>query len=166
MRQESYDTSSELMATLKANRGGGVAIYAKENITMEIEELPVKNIECMMCKICNGQYRLVLIYRPSIYATAFFIRNLQCLLQHISNLKDVEGTILMGDLNENALTTKGAISLLMEHHGFKQKVSAATTEAGTLIDHIYTYGNVHGVFSVMPTYYSFHEAIVGKITLK
>ena len=137
-RGDSYDDSSELMTTLKGNRGGGVAIYSKKSIAIEIEEIPVKNIEGIMCKICNGKYRLILIYRPSMYATAPFIKNLVCLVQHVSHLKDVEGTIFMGDFNENVLTTKGAISLLMDHHGLKQKVSAATTEAGTLLDHIYT----------------------------
>ena len=164
-REDSYDENSELMATLRGNRGGGVAIYSKESMAIEIEEIPVKNIEGMMCKICNGKYRLILIYRPSMYTTAHFMKNLVCLVQHVSHLKDVEGTIFMGDFNENVLTTKGAISLLMERHGLKQKISAATTEAGTLLDHIYTYGNVHGAFSVMPTYYSFHEAIVCKLTL-
>ena len=165
IRDNSYDESSELMATLKGNRGGGVAIYSKESMAIEIEEFPVKNIEGMMCKICNGRYRLILIYRPSMYATAPFIKNLVCLLHHVSNLKDVEGTIFMGDFNENVLTAKGAISLLMDRHGLKQQVSAATTEAGTLLDHIYTHGNVHGAFSVMPTYYSFHDAVICKLTL-
>ena len=100
-----------------------------------------------------------------MYATAPFIKNLVRLVQHVVHLKDVKGTIFMGDFNENVLTTKGAISMLMDRHGLKLKVSAATTEAGTLLDHIYTYGNVHGAFSVMPTYYSFHDAIVCKLTL-
>ena len=95
------------MATLKGNRGGGVAIYSKESMAIEIEEFPVKNIEGMMCKICNGRYRLILIYIPSMYATAPFIKNLVCLVHHVSNLKDVEGTIFMGDFNENVLTAKG-----------------------------------------------------------
>ena len=91
------------MATLKGNRGGGVAIYSKESMAIEIEEIHVKNIEGMMCKICNGKYRLILIYRPSMYATAPFIKNLVGLVQHVRHLKDVEGTIIMGDFNENIL---------------------------------------------------------------
>ena len=106
-RRDSYDESSELMATLKGNRGGGVAIYSKESMTIEIEEIPVKNIEGMMCKICNSKYRVILIYRPSMYATAPFIKNLVCLVQHVIHLKDVEGTIFMGDFNEKCFNNKG-----------------------------------------------------------
>ena len=51
----------------------------------------------------------------------------------------------------------------MQHHGYKQCVTDATTENGTLIDHVYV-RNIESVCAtVIPTYYSYHEGV--RITL-
>ena len=163
LREDSYDGNSGITSKLRGSRGGGVAIYVRTGMKVEIEQFPTKNIEGMMCTICEGKVRLVVIYRPSVYNIATFTCNLVNVLQYVGQLSDTEGTIIMGDFNENALSTRGSIQMVMERHGFQQTISSATTEDGTLIDHVYIAGNVEGTFSVMPTYYSYHDAVVSKI---
>ena len=164
-RKDCYEATSDQMSKLRKSRGGGVAMYIRTGMSIEIERFPVRNMEGMMCKICQGKIRLILIYRPSVYAIDNFICNLVNLLQHVGQPSDIHGTIVMGDFNENILITRGRIQILMERHGFQQTITSVTTEQGTLIDHVYISGKVQGTFSVMPTYYSYHEAIVSKIII-
>ena len=164
-RKDSYEATSEEMSKLRRSRGGGVAMYIRTSMSIEIEHFPVRNIEGMMCRICEEKIRLILIYRPSVYSLDNFICNLVNLLQYIGQLSDINGTIVMGDFNENVLMTRGRIQIVMERHGFQQTITSVTTEQGTLIDHVYISGKVQGTFSVMPTYYSYHEAIVSKIAI-
>ena len=159
-REDSYDASSKTTSDLKGSLGGGIAMYVKDGLFIETEHLPVKNIEGLMCKILDGSICLVLIYRPPKYPVSIFKCHLTQLLQAVSRIKDIKGTIIMGDFNENALTTNGPIKMLMEHHGYQQKVFTATTEDGTLIDHVYISGSVKGSYTVVPTYYSYHEAVM------
>ena len=164
-RKDSYEANSEEMSTLRGSRGGGVAMYIRTGMSIEIERFPIKNIEGMMCKICEEKIRLILIYRPSVYSLDQFICNIVNLLQYTGQLSDTNGTIVMGDFNENVLITRGRIQMVMERHGFKQTITSVTTEDGTLIDHVYISGKVQGTFSVMPTYWSYHEAIVSRIEI-
>ena len=164
-RKESYEASSEEMSKHRSSRGGGVAMYIRTGMSIEIERFPVRNIEGMMCKICEEKIRLILIYRPSVYSLDYFICNLVNLLQYIGQLSDINGTIVMGDFNENVLITRGRIQSVMERHGFQQTITSVTTEQGTLIDHVYISGKVQGSFSVIPTFYSYHEAILSKIEI-
>ena len=65
----------------------------------------------------------------------------------------------MGDFNEDILKQHSQIDILMQHHGYKQCVTDATTENGTLIDHVYV-RNIESVCTtVIPTYYSYHESV-------
>ncbi len=67
----------------------------------------------------------------------------------------------MGDFNEDVMNPRSSshVAKLMAEHNYKQCVTKATTEKGTLIDHVYARGieSVHTY--VMPTYYSYHEAV-------
>ena len=48
---------------------------------------------------------------------------------------------------------------MMSMNGYKQHVDTATTENGTLIDHVYSKGMNALEAEVIPVYYSYHEAI-------
>ncbi|VDI54290.1 Hypothetical predicted protein [Mytilus galloprovincialis] len=47
----------------------------------------------------------------------------------------------------------------MSSKGFRQLVSSPTTEGGTLIDHVYVKGCLDTQVAIIPTYYSYHEAL-------
>ena len=66
----------------------------------------------------------------------------------------------MGDFNDNLLDSHShVIDKLMQEQGYKQCVQDATTENGTLLDHVYVRGLDDIVTTVIPTYYSYHEAV-------
>lgn len=61
----------------------------------------------------------------------------QQLLNVITELERDSGTkVVKGDFNEDIFTSS-TIANLMEQHGYSQCVQKATTEKGTLIDHVY-----------------------------
>lgn len=66
---------------------------------------------------------------------------------------------IMGDFNEDILTTS-SIATLMELHGYSQHVQYPTTEKGTLIDHVYIKDAEHVTTEIVTTYYSYHEAVL------
>ena len=66
----------------------------------------------------------------------------------------------MGDFNEDLMKDNSSqVKKLMFSKGFKQHVLNATTENGTLIDHVYSKGLYTLQADVIPIYYSYHEAI-------
>ena len=67
------------------------------------------------------------------------------------------GKIIMGDFNENVFKST-TILQLFQKYGYKQIVTTATTDEGTLIDHVYVKG-ISVDIDVMPTYYSHHNAL-------
>ena len=163
-REDTYSAKTEMASQVSPSRGGGVAMYIRNGLDIEAQRLPVQNIEGLMCRICQGKICLILVYRPPQYSIVEFCRNLSSILHTMKQTKDIKGTVVLGDFNENVLVSKGVIQRLMENHGYTQIVSTATTENGTLIDHVYISENVKGTSTVMPTYYSDHEAI--SITLE
>ena len=66
--------------------------------------------------------------------------------------------IIFGDFNQNISKGSSSVKQLMERNGFQQMVTKATTDSGTLIDHVYTKG-VDVNVRVIPTYYSYHQAL-------
>ena len=158
-REDTYSAETEMASQISQSRGGGVAMYIRNGLDIEAQRLPVQNVEGLMCRICQGKICLILVYRPPQYSIVKFCRNLSSILHIIKQTPDIKGTVVLGDFNENVLVSKGVIQRLMENHGYTQIVSTATTENGTLIDHVYLSENVQGTTAVMPTYYSDHEAI-------
>ena len=65
----------------------------------------------------------------------------------------------MGDFNEDIFVLS-TITNLLEQHGYSQHVHTATTEKDTLIDHVYCKDAGDVTVEVVPTYFSFHEAIL------
>ncbi len=65
----------------------------------------------------------------------------------------------MGDFNENLLGNQSHVANLMQQQGYKQCVQDATTENGTLLDHVYVRGLDEIVATVIPTYYSYHKSV-------
>ena len=53
----------------------------------------------------------------------------------------------------------------MSTNGFSQLITFPTTEGGTTIDHVYVYGIQQNEINVslLPTYYSYHDAVIVKI---
>ena len=89
-------------------------------------------------------------------------RFLSLMEEFISNLPQIVPTIILGDFNDDLLTTLASSGLLqfMSSKGFSQVVQAPTTDSGSLLDHIYCndVGQDAYYVDVIDTYYSDHDA--------
>ncbi len=90
-----------------------------------------------------------------------FRENLINLINNMNRLPG--GKIIVGDFNEN-IFNKSSLHDVMQHFDFTQIVEKATTENGTLIDHVYAKDiDLNEIqIDIMPTYFSCHECIVLK----
>ena len=162
-RSESYDNTSEVSLKLKNSKGGGVAIYfqIKENASEII--LPVKNIE-VVALLLNQNIAVVTVYRSSAQPIDLFVSSLTDLIRFIK--ENYDKAIILGDFNEQT-DSCGPIQQYMNATGFTQFVTFPTTEGGTSIDHVYGFGIQQNEIdvSLLPIYYSYHEAVLVKITV-
>lgn len=67
--------------------------------------------------------------------------------------------VCLGDFNEDARIA-GPIQTYMFNQGFKQMVDFITTEGATTLDHVYVSTSLQAKVEKMPTYYSYHDAIM------
>ncbi len=160
-RSAAYDTSHNVFAKLKEENHGGVGIYHKEKVKVALLDLPCINIECLMCRIEHLNATLAVLYRPPSYNMSLFRENLINLINNMNRLPG--GKIIVGDFNEN-IFNKSSLHDVMQHFDFTQIVEKATTENGTLIDHVYAKDvDLNEIqIDIMPTYFSCHECIVLK----
>ncbi|XP_076870505.1 uncharacterized protein LOC143521483 isoform X1 [Brachyhypopomus gauderio] len=154
-----YDTTDAVFAKLKDKQHGGVGMYYKPQTNCTIVDLPCMNLECMQFILPHLNATAAIVYRPSSYALTVFLNKLSSLIRHMDSFP--EGKIIMGDFNVNLFVTN-SVCEVMQHYGFTQVVKDATTENGTLIDHVYVKDlDIDKIcISVMPTYFSCHECVV------
>ncbi len=157
-RSAAYDRSEDVFAKLKEENHGGVGIYHKEKVSMD---LPCINIECVMCNIEHLNTTVAVVYRPPSYNMPLFKEKLTTLVNEMNCLPG--GKIILGDFNEN-LFNYSSIHDLMQHFGFTQIVEKPTTENNTLIDHVYVKDiDLDKInIDIMPTYFSYHDCVVLK----
>ncbi|XP_070549893.1 uncharacterized protein [Ptychodera flava] len=133
-RELCYDTSDPVTSELKQQAHGGVGIYSSADQCIEILELCITNLEYLAFYVKEIRLTVAVIYRPKSYKADVFKRNLLKLVIEIEKIPG--GNIIIGDFNENIFVSSCLLKL-MEQRGFSQCVSEATTESGTLIDHVY-----------------------------
>ena len=156
-RENCYDDSEPVFAGLKQQQRGGVGMYSSDKIDVQVSIPGRCNLECLYFEIPHFNLIAVIVYRPSSYKIDAFRQHL---LQLVSDLDNHPGRkLIMGDFNEDIFVSS-TIAKLLEQHGFSQHVHTATTEKGTLIDHVYCKDAGDITVEVVPTYFSFHEAIL------
>lgn len=160
-RFDSYDTTLDIHSNLKHSKGGGVVIYSeKKEQTTEIA-VPVRNIEISAIHF-EQKIAILTVYRPISQPCDLFLSSLKDVIHFVK--KNYDRVIVLGDFNENT-DTLGPIQKYMCKNGFTQYVSFPTTEGGTSIDHVYGYGLQPDTIdvSILPIYYSYHEAVIVKV---
>ncbi|XP_061749313.1 uncharacterized protein LOC133547832 [Nerophis ophidion] len=153
-----YSSNDTKLAEIRALEHGGVGLYVVDNSDCEILQVPDLNLECLVCLFAKENILMAVIYRPPCYPNSLFKSNLVKLLDWANPICNT--IVIMGDFNEDLLK-HSSISKLMGQNGFSQHVTQATTEHGTLIDHVYVKTTQYAVdCAVVSTYFSDHEAIL------
>lgn len=156
-RMKAYRNSGEHMS-LHNSKGGGVALYLKENDDKkQIIHHSVENTEAIVVKLLKKNIVLVNVYRPPTLNVTVFLLSLKSLLDTVR--LQGETCILLGDVNEDA-KSNGPIQTFLTKYGFKQIVNFFTTEGGTTLDHVYISNPIEAHTGRFSTFYSYHEAVV------
>ena len=150
-RQESFDKSG-YYEQFQDQSHGGVGLYYKSSNDFQLIPNQIKNIEFIVC--CLDGITIVVIYRSPRYKASTFVENLKKLLLNLSNYDKI---IVIGDFNENNEKDK-SIDSCFKRYNYVQRVKTYTTEGFTILDKVYV-KNVNCNIELIPTYYSYHEAI-------
>ena len=152
LRKNSYQQDNLLQRQGK----GGVCVYRNLNKDTTFERIffPINNLEYIAFR--TKDTLLITLYRPSSYNIVHFLNTLTELLNLVSLWK--LPCMIFGDFNQNILNCSSSVKSFMETNGFQQIVKKATTDTGTLIDHVYCRG-MDVTVTIIPTYYSYHQAL-------
>lgn len=144
---------------------GGTIVYVSTELKSEqvLFETRANLIEVCIVKVVFGQNLLavVCVYRsPKCHMQS----TLQCISRAISmaqSLEGVDSVVFVGDFNENLLidTTHPIRELFLRNH-YLQLVQTKTHRSGSLLDAAYVKGQIVFSATVMPTYFSDHEAVI------
>ena len=161
-------SSFELNHLLKSKKGGGIAIYVKENLfARRIEISKQLNLEYLTVEI--EKYNLIVItcYRSPQQSKNEFLSNLMEYFQAIDMQKKI---LLVGDFNEDtSYNGMKSIESKIEGLGLKNLFKGLpTTKNLTSLDCVYS----NFIFDkdqhrdIAGTYYSFHEALMFSVDIE
>ncbi|XP_053179094.1 uncharacterized protein LOC128362380 [Scomber japonicus] len=157
-RSLSYNSDHPALIALQGQQHGGVGLYSADNLASNIITMPPFNLECIVYNWLEYNLLVAVIYRPPSYPMSLFKEHLGKLLDWLHPKSN--NIAVMGDFNDDLLKSSSVCKLLTDK-GFVQLVTQATTEQGTLIDHVYVNTSDYEVeCEVVPAYFSDHEAIV------
>ncbi|XP_071155864.1 uncharacterized protein [Mytilus edulis] len=155
-RSLAFEDDNSYYSSLKEMQHGGVCVFYKLSTETEICNL-VSNLECIVFKISSKNILVATVYRTQKYNLGKFLENLEILICKLVDLS--EKIVVIGDFNQDILKGGCTVFNFMSSKGFRQLVDSPTTEGGTLIDHVYVKGCLDTQIAIIPTYYSYHEAL-------
>ena len=161
-RSSSYSSSKHTLANIQQQQHGGVGMYSLDSLPYEVIQVPHLSLECLVYNYTTSRIVIAVIYRPPSYPMSDFKDNLTKLIQWLDPISTTVAVV--GDFNDNIYKSSN-ICNFMADKGYFQHVTKATTEKGTLIDHIYIKTTCYDIQTeVLPTYFSDHEGIVCSFT--
>ncbi|VDI40819.1 Hypothetical predicted protein [Mytilus galloprovincialis] len=156
-RSAAYTPTNSVFKNLQAMGHGGVGVYVKTDSEYENCNITVENLECMTFRIPTMNVLVATIYRTQKYQIGIFLKTFISFVNKLTELSN--NIIVLGDFNQDILKGERSILDYMTSKGFQQLVEEATTEGGTLIDHVYVKGCSKVEVKGIPTYYSYHDAV-------
>lgn len=112
-------------------RGGGIAIFVKDEYVVSRIETSFTFAECLAVDVAQGQFQLSVFafYRPPGNSSTRFLIELEALIQQCNPVGDL---CLVGDFNLNTLCpTKGVVAdylALLASHGIENTITTPTRE--------------------------------------
>lgn len=157
-REDAYDDSNPQVLKLQSSKGGGVAVYIKDSgLNTNLSLLSKKNLDAICVNFVSENIVVLTLYRPNILNVSQFLLQLERVIEHYKAQR--MELVCLGDFNEDARIA-GPIQTYMFNQGFRQMVDFITTEGATTLDHVYVSTSLQAKVEKMPTYYSYHDAIM------
>ncbi|CAF1331247.1 unnamed protein product [Rotaria sordida] len=153
---------------LHSQKGGGVAIYFRKEISIKkIDSCKHLNLEYITFEVEKNSTTIIVCYRSPQQSKNEFLINLTEHLEQISIQKHI---LLIGDLNEDTLSNKSKpIEIKLQSLGFTNIFKRLpTTNSLSSIDCIYSnfISNKDQYYDVAGTYYSFHDALILSVNIE
>lgn len=143
---------------MQSSKGGGVAVYIKDSgLNTNLSLLSKKNLEAICVNFVSENIVVLTLYRPNILNVSQFLLQLERVIEHYKAQR--MELVCLGDFNEDARIA-GPIQTYMFNQGFRQMVDFITTEGATTLDHVYVSTSLQAKVEKMPTYHSYHDAIM------
>ncbi|XP_063048589.1 uncharacterized protein LOC134442280 [Engraulis encrasicolus] len=160
----SYSSQNKDLCEMRTQQHGGVGWYIQCDQKYKMHTISDPNVECSISHFLDKNVIIAAVYRPPKYALKLFMQNLNKIIEYLSSV--TSNIIFMGDFNENIFKTKSLLTY-MAQRGFQQIVSNATTDTGSLLDHIYVKTHLANCVSasIMPLYFSDHQGIVCSLNM-
>ena len=140
-------------------KGGGVLIAVSNRFRSKRISLE-SHLEAIAIELyCPDRVVVVCIYlSPSVNKKAA-VKCVNKLLYDVADLGDK--VVIVGDFNEDLLSDgcDKSVYNCLQNCGFKQHVYKATTDYGSLLDHVYTRRFKDVGIDVLDTYYSDHDKV-------
>ncbi|CAF3858620.1 unnamed protein product [Rotaria sordida] len=161
-------SSFESNHPLHSQKGGGVAIYFRKEISIKkIDSCKHLNLEYITFEVEKNSTTIIICYRSPQQSKNEFLINLTEHLEQISIQKHI---LLIGDLNEDTLSNKSKpIEIKLQSLGFTNIFKRLpTTNSLSSIDCIYSnfISNKDQYYDVAGTYYSFHDALILSVNIE
>ena len=140
-------------------KGGGVMLLISEKYRSKQIDLDTI-LEVIAIELyCPYRVVLVCMYLSPSVNKKVAVKCVKKLLCDTSDLSDQ--VVIVGDFNEDLLSDAGDKSVFncLQNCGFKQHVYKATTDYGSLLDHVYTRKIKEVGIDVVDTYYSDHDKV-------
>ena len=140
-------------------KGGGVAIVVSDRFTSRnidiVSVLEVVGIEVF----CPDRTIILCIYIPPSVSKVAAVFHLRKIIEKL--LENTCRIVVVGDFNEDLLISNGSklIKSCFDSLGFDQHVKQATTDYGSILDHVYSRSVYDVGIDVQDTYYSDHDRV-------
>ena len=139
---------------------GGIIMFINPNINSTCLNINIPQLEFLAATTSltpENKLIIITIYRrPNTISIQCFIQLLQKLLSNPILVQ--KKIVILGDFNEDLTDNKTSICNFFQQHGFKQLIHQATTNQGSLLDHIYFNATSTTETEVCDTYYSDHDS--------
>ena len=160
-------SSFELDHPLQKQKGGGVAIYAREHISLQESRVNVQlNLEYLRLDVANSDLTIITCYRSPQQKKREFIENVSEVFKRVSLERRI---LLIGDFNEDSRNgDERMIENTMRALGFKNMYSGISTTNGlTSVDCAFANftTDAETQADVAETYYSYHNALTVSISV-
>ena len=150
---------------------GGVLVAVGERYTINNRSTSSQNsVEAVCLNLYSAAkehipFNLLTFYKSPTVPNQTFLTTVNSKLDHFK-CSHVP-TIVVGDFNEDASAPKpGDIVDFFTYKGFKQLVTNATRDSGSILDHVYVNFNMSGVHViVLDAYFSDHDVVLLSVPL-
>ena len=154
------DRTSSVLSENQSGTGGVLLAAQKDLNPVYLAGSISKHLEYVAVQLKHNNNKLFIIslYRPPSGKVNTFLQEIDQVLSD-TNAQNSH-CIVVGDFNEDLLSTSCPILAYFQSKKFHQKTDAPTRDSGSLLDHTYISGNLNvNSLSVHDTYYSDHDFV-------